>query len=79
MGWGGVGLFPKWLVFLPTHSAWHLQDAKVPCSTYQQSPAEVDASLYGHIVGSLQKRPLQDKGQEEQDCQHIGVLQKFLR
>lgn len=36
--------------------------------TYQQSSAEVNASLYGYIVGSLQKRPLQNKGQEQKDC-----------
>lgn len=36
--------------------------------TYQQRSTEVNASLYGYIVGSLQKSPLQNKGQEKKDC-----------
>ncbi|TNN59791.1 hypothetical protein EYF80_029976 [Liparis tanakae] len=35
---------------------------------------QVDACFNGHIVGGLEKGPLQEQGEEEQHSQHICIL-----
>lgn len=44
---------------------------------HQQGPAQVDARLYGDVVGRLQEGALQDQSQEEEHGQHRGVLQQL--
>lgn len=41
-------------------------------------PAQVDARFDGDVVGGLEEGPLQEQGEEEQHCQHVGVLQKLF-
>ena len=49
----------------PTISKLHSQFP----SAHQQGPAQVDARLYGNVVGGLQEGALQDQSEEEQDGQ----------
>lgn len=52
---------------------------KPPCLPHQQRPPQVDASLYGDVIGGLQESPLKHQSQEEQHGQHRGVLQQLVR
>lgn len=48
-----------------------------PCFTHQQGSPQVDAGLYGDVVGGLQEGPLQDQSQEEKNSQDRSVLQQL--
>ena len=44
---------------------------------HQQSAAEVDARLYGNVVGGLEEGALQDEREEEEDGEDRGVLEQL--
>lgn len=46
--------------------------------SYLYGSSQVDACLNSHVVGGLEKSPLQEQGKEQQHCQHICILKKLL-
>lgn len=46
---------------------------------YLDGSSKIDTSLYGCIIGGLEKGPLQKQSKEQQHSQYIGISKKLLR